>query len=286
MRFLKLLVLSIFFLINSVFACVVLPPQTKTASIDGRWTDLSGNHPVISIDPQDKQIFINMSAFNRPPAKGRWLDQNSIEVEFLDDAIFVGHVKNNQIFWDNKTVWTKQVECPDEFLVVDEQKIATVFSNNLINNGSFEEPKLGFGAWSVFPEIAGWRTVVGAGIEVQNHVAGDPFEGYQHIELDSHNNSVIEQIVDVEPEQSYRLQFVYSPRPGVDLKSNGIRVWINQQVVFEIKRSGLGLTQTQFEPVSVNWLSGSNKQARVRFEAIGISDSLGGYLDAIEFYTP
>jgi hypothetical protein len=284
MRALKLLVLGIFFVVNGAFACVVVPTQMKVASIEGCWADLSGRHPVISIDPQDKQIFINMSALNRPMAKGRWLDENSIEVDFLDDATFIGHLKNNRIYWDNQTVWTKHVGCTDESLVVDAQKTATVFSDNLIKNGSFEEPKLEIGTWNVFPEIVGWRTVVGSGIEIQNHVAGSPFEGDQHIELDSHSNSVIEQKVAVEPEQTYRLRFVYSPRPGVGRNSNGIRVWINQNAVLNIARSGLGLTQTQFESFEVDWVSDSNSQAAIRFEAIGMSDSLGGYLDAVEFF--
>ena len=60
---------------------------------------------------------------------------------------------------------------------------------NLITNGSFENPDIPTGTWQVLNSISGWATTVGPGIEIQDHVAGSPFAGNQHVELDSNSNS-------------------------------------------------------------------------------------------------
>jgi hypothetical protein len=158
-------------------------------------------------------------------------------------------------------------------------------SLNLIENGSFEDPLLAEGSWEVFSHINGWVGIAGPGIEIQNHAAGTPFDGEQYVELDSHANSVMEQTVAVEPNKHYCLKFAYSPRPGLALASAGIRVWINHKAVKLVKSSGDGLSDTQWKLIYIDWRSPrSEAQASVRFEAIGISDSLGGYVNAVEMY--
>ena len=157
-------------------------------------------------------------------------------------------------------------------------------TNNLIVNGSFESPKVD--GWSVFPEIEGWKTIIGPGIEIQaNSVAGKPFHGLQFAELDSDANSVIEQMVLTQPQTKYCLVFAYSPRPGVDWKSEGLRVWINKKVVSAIKVSGMYLPDTQWHVNYVGFKSSeSHMPTSLRFEPLGDSDSMGVYLDGVEMY--
>lgn len=158
-------------------------------------------------------------------------------------------------------------------------------SNNLIENGSFEDPQMLEGSWAVFRKINGWVTLAGPGIEIQNHVAGSPFDGAQHIELDSHSNSMMEQTIAIEPHRSYCLKFAYSARPDVPIASQGIRLWIDKKVVKTIKRSGKGLPDTKWEEVFVKWTNPTSTTiTSIRFEAIGQSDGVGGYIDAVEMY--
>jgi hypothetical protein len=73
------------------------------------------------------------------------------------------------------------------------------FAQNLVQNGSFETPALGSGNWGIYPAIPNWTLVSGSGAEVQNNVAGAPYAGEQHVELDGNDNSAIEQAVPVGP---------------------------------------------------------------------------------------
>ena len=157
-------------------------------------------------------------------------------------------------------------------------------SSNLIENGSFENPQLTHGSWAVFTKINGWTTIAGPGIEIQNNVAGGPVDGTQFVELDSHGNSMLEQTIPVKPQRNYCLKFFYSPRPGVGLESEGIRVWLNKKVVKVVKRSGADIPDTQWQDVYIHWTSPSATFTSLWLEAQGKSDGVGGYVDAVEMY--
>ena len=157
-------------------------------------------------------------------------------------------------------------------------------SHNLIVNGSFENPQLIHGSWAVFTKINGWTTIAGPGIEIQNNVAGGPVDGTQFVELDSHANSMLEQTIPTNPQRNYCLKFAYSPRPGVGLESEGVRVWLNKKVVKVVNRSGVDIPDTQWQDVYVHWISPSLTFASLWFEAQGKSDGSGGYVDAVEMY--
>jgi hypothetical protein len=76
---------------------------------------------------------------------------------------------------------------------------------NLLTNGGFEEPALGWGGWSIVASMPGWSGGAG-GIEIQNHAAGSPYEGKQHIELDAYANSSMSQTINTEPGKSYSIR--------------------------------------------------------------------------------
>jgi len=156
---------------------------------------------------------------------------------------------------------------------------------NLLSNGSFESPAIGFGSFSVFGSIPGWTTTVGSGIEIQNHVAGTPFAGNQYVEMDSFDNSGMQQVIATTPGQTYTLSFVYSPRPGVPASSSGIEVRVNGSVIDTIAQDGTGLPDTVWARFSYN-VAAVGASTTIEFRAVGTSDGVGGYLDDAQFIGP
>ena len=151
-------------------------------------------------------------------------------------------------------------------------------ATNLIVNGGFEEPNLASGTWNAFLSIPGWTTTVGHSIEVQDNVAGAPYEGGQHVELDSYGNSGMEQIISTVEDQWYDLNFFFSPRPFQPEATNGISVFWDGNVLDNI--TALGTNQTIWTEHSY-LVQASSDYASLEFRATGISDYLGGYLDAV-----
>jgi hypothetical protein len=157
-------------------------------------------------------------------------------------------------------------------------------AQNLVVNGGFEAPALGFGTWGVFSAIPGWISNYGPGIEVQNHAAGSPFEGQQHVELDSHfavnTNSGMFQNIPTQAGKQYLLSFRYSPRPGVGLESNKIFVLWDGSFFTTLALDGTGLSDTHWHLYQYTVI-GNPGFTTLAFGAIGPDDSLGGYLDDV-----
>jgi hypothetical protein len=151
---------------------------------------------------------------------------------------------------------------------------------NLITNGSFETPDIASGTYSIFANIPGWTTTFGAGIEIQDHVAGSPFDGLQHVELDSDFNSGMLQQIIVEAGQSYDLSFAYSPRPRVGSASNGIEVWFDGSLLDTVTGDGSNLIDTSWSVLTYSVIPAGNL-VDLEFRAVGTSESLGGYIDDV-----
>lgn len=103
-------------------------------------------------------------------------------------------------------------------------------------NGSFEDPGnpvakatdgqlftalatgTGNNSWSIFTALPGWTKVTGDGIEIQTNntlTTIDGHNGSQHyVELDSNNNSSMQQTINFTSTGRYELSFFYSPRDG------------------------------------------------------------------------
>ena len=151
---------------------------------------------------------------------------------------------------------------------------------NLIINGSFEDPDIATGTWSVHNAITGWSTT-GAGVEIRDNVAGTAYDGQQFAELDSdyatNTNSSISQNVVTTIGQSYLLSFAYSPRINQPADTNGISVFWNGALLEDISAAGGGTHNwTIFEYI----VSGTGSDI-LKFAATGLDDSLGGSLDAV-----
>ncbi|WP_435007336.1 PEP-CTERM sorting domain-containing protein [Tundrisphaera lichenicola] len=147
-----------------------------------------------------------------------------------------------------------------------------------IVNGNFEAPVITNPSYSIFKTIPGWTSTTGAGIEIQNHIAGAPIEGDQFVELDSDNNSNMFQDIATTVGQSYHLSFYYSPRPGISAASNGIKVFWGGSEVTEL--TGVGQASTDWSLHNFD-LTATQGVTRLEFLATGTSDSLGGYLDVV-----
>jgi hypothetical protein len=148
---------------------------------------------------------------------------------------------------------------------------------NLIVNGGFEDPNIPTPSWSVFGSITGWSTTFGSGIEIQDNVAGAPFEGQQFVELDSYGNSGMAQSVATVLNQLYSLSFAYSPRPNVGSGSNYIELWIDGVLVDSFTAGGGSTTAWGIRSYSVT----GDGSTSIEFRAAGTSDSYGGYLDDV-----
>ncbi len=151
---------------------------------------------------------------------------------------------------------------------------------NLITNGSFETPNQATKTWNVYETIDGWTTTFGPGIEIQDHVTGLAYDGDQFVELDSHSNSSMEQLIDTIAGASYDLSFAYSPRPGYAADTTGIEVWFDGSLVDTIAYSGVGLSNTSWSILNYTVIA-SGDTTSLEFKAVGSNDSFGGYIDDV-----
>lgn len=93
---------------------------------------------------------------------------------------------------------------------------------DLIENGGFEDPEIASGTYALYDMIPGWYLVGEGDIEIQNNVAGSPYEGDQFVELDSTQPSTIGQDVTTVGGQQYTLSFAFAGRPGTNLASDNV----------------------------------------------------------------
>ena len=151
---------------------------------------------------------------------------------------------------------------------------------NLVDNGSFEADYQSAGTYGFYASISNWTANIDPnGVELRNNVGGSAFDGSNFIELDVHSNSSISQYIAVTGSDYYSLSFAYSPRPGVGSNSNGIEVFWNGASQGIFTGVGYGHSGNVWQTETVT-LVGSGA-GLLKFKAIGISDGLGGLLDAV-----
>jgi len=158
----------------------------------------------------------------------------------------------------------------------------------LITNGSFEDEQLNGRSWQVFSDVAGWSASSGAGIEIQRNTVVAAQDGNQYVELDSHNNSSMSQFIEgLSVGQSYDLSFWYRARTNRGDNDNGINAYwgenILDQLVFEI--SDLLARDGGWQEFSTV-VSATATTMVLSYEAVGINNSLGGFIDNISLTVP
>lgn len=156
---------------------------------------------------------------------------------------------------------------------------------NLVVNGSFESPDVPTGRFGLFSSIPGWsfqpRTgATSTGIEIQDHVAGAPAPGAgnQFVELDSNGSTRIFQDVTTSPGSTYRLTFLYSPRPGTAAADNRFSVTAGPATAeFGPLTSG---AQTIWSNAAVSFVA-TAASSQIAFLDLGPSNGLGAYVDLV-----
>ena len=148
-------------------------------------------------------------------------------------------------------------------------------AQNLVVNGSFEQPHLG-GGWTVLWSIPGWTTVSGPGIEIQTKDLWPAMDGDQMVELDSHGSSAMVQTVFTQPGSVYELNVGFSPRPGI--WDNRIGVYWNGTLVSVLDGRGDGSTRWSNYSFRV---TASGATSELKFADLSYNDSLGGLIDNV-----
>lgn len=149
----------------------------------------------------------------------------------------------------------------------------------LIVNGGFEAPYLAAGSWDVFDAVAGWQTSSGPGIEIQHGVAGAPFAGGQHVELDSHGSSAMFQVLPTIPGATYLVTYRASPRPGTAADDNALEVrWNGAPIDRYLADRAVGATTWELRAVMV---VARSRETRLELADISPSNSLGAYVDDV-----
>lgn len=156
--------------------------------------------------------------------------------------------------------------------------VSQLANANLVVNGSFENTAQPNGTWNVYNSIYGWSTSSGAGIEIRNNVEGTASNGVNFVELDSHNNSAMQQSIATTAGSLYELLFNYSPRVYQPASTNGITAFWNGTLLAEITGNGsannVWVTQHFF-------VTGTGNDV-LQFAATGTNDSYGGNIDYIQ----
>ncbi len=163
----------------------------------------------------------------------------------------------------------------------------------LIQNGSFEDPAMGSGTWGVVPDsnpalkwLVAWFNPLTSGVlglEIQNHVAGnpDPGLGDQFAELDGYHPVNISQNISTTPGMNYALTFKYSPRPGRDSADNALEAQAGGLVLgSSITADGTSNTDTVWTSYTRNFTATTTSTV-IGFNDIGTDTSYGGYIDGV-----
>ena len=149
---------------------------------------------------------------------------------------------------------------------------------DLVTNGSFEADPQSNGSWNIYSSLTGWNG--SPNIELRNNVAGTAYDGSNFVELDTHSNSSMSQLL-TGAAGLYELSFWYSARPGtgttndLSFSFDGIA---NGTVLTGIGNAGSNHSWQHFSQI-VNF----DGNGLLTFSAVGISDSYGGSLDMVSF---
>jgi hypothetical protein len=152
--------------------------------------------------------------------------------------------------------------------------------NNLVVNGSFEQPGLASGSWQTLPQIQGWFSAQNDGFEIQAGVAGTAFDGRQLCELDANGSTTIGQDLATRPGQTYDVSLAFSARPGTPRNDNRIVVLWDGQPIARLEADGTNLGDTAWTVASFRVTARSGR-SRLELRDEGTSNSLGSYVDDV-----
>ncbi|HEX3605438.1 MAG TPA: DUF642 domain-containing protein [Candidatus Dormibacteraeota bacterium] len=168
-------------------------------------------------------------------------------------------------------------------VVVTQRAAAGASATELVHNGGFEAPAIPNHTFAVIHSpIPGWTEAAPrtCGIEIQNHVAGSPFEGQQFTELDSLCPTEIYQDLTTIPGRTYNLTYEFSARPTRGPADNVLQAWWNGRLLDTEQLDGIGRTDTNWQKFSYH-VKATGTTTRIAFADAGVANSYGTYLDAV-----
>lgn len=161
---------------------------------------------------------------------------------------------------------------------------------NLIKNGDFENPIVHDNAFGIFSQInnqlewlVDWVNPLSEGIvgvEIQRGIAGVPYSGYQHVELDGNHPVMMWQDINTNPGYEYNFNFQYSPRPTIGEDDSSIEVLVNGESLGIVSGDGLENTDTSWSFQDYSFVADSFV-TRVELKDISPDTSYGGYIDDV-----
>lgn len=150
-------------------------------------------------------------------------------------------------------------------------------ASTIVQNGSFEDPVL-TGGWDILT-IPGWSNSSG-GVEVQQSgIVATAYDGNQIVEMDGNTNYSIWQDVMLDV-GSYLFSFAYYPResnPG----TNGVDFALGGLFSGSITGSSSALPPGGWTLVTQAFTVTTAGSYTLTFTGTGVSDSLGGLIDAV-----
>lgn len=153
--------------------------------------------------------------------------------------------------------------------------------NNLIINGGFEFPQLKNASWQSVKSVKGWGEKRNQPLEIQNNVVGKAIEGNQLMELDAQKSTSIFQKIPTNKKQVYILSFCFSARPNTSKEENLLEIFWDGKKIDVLQKKGekkCNWSTYQYEVI------GTNKNTTLEFRDVGISNSVGSYLDNVTLY--
>lgn len=162
----------------------------------------------------------------------------------------------------------------------DDDNPTIVAPQNLVVNGSFENPELGTG-WAPMSSTEGWAATGNQPIEIGHgrNYGITAKDGDQVLELDSHGNASVAQQVDTEGYGAVTLSFWFASRAhGADIAAtNQVEVFWNGQSLGVITDATAGRwTQHTF-----NVAANADGETELKFVGVGTNDSYGGLIDNV-----
>ncbi len=146
----------------------------------------------------------------------------------------------------------------------------------LVTNGSFEADSQANGTWNLYSSLTGWNGA--PNVELRNNVAGSAYDGANFVELDTHSNSSISQLLTGAP-GLYQLSFWYSARPGTGSDTNDLSFTLDGSTPVTVLSSMSGGSHHNWQNYSA--VFNFDGHGLLTFSATGKSDSYGGSLDKI-----
>lgn len=152
----------------------------------------------------------------------------------------------------------------------------------IVSGAKFNDLMVSGATWDIYSAVKGWKTVSGAGVEVQsdrNPATLDAQNGDYYISLDGQSNASIQQKVGLS-KGSYILSFWYSPQTTLG-PTNTIGYNLGNVVSGRVTSGTNGARVGVWTEVRNRFTVLTRGNYDLTFAALGASDGIGGFIDNV-----